>query len=306
MRLTPRYFVAFLLLLTGAAVHAGTLDRISMQRGHTYVVSPALIGQGNRVIQYDPSGTAVGELAFAEEIRDVAWGPDGLLYAVVAARSPQLPYVRVMHADGTVVRNHLFTGWIGGNVVHGAIEFDYRSREFFVSSYTGIFRFSVGGGAGTQITNESTFAVSLARNGNLYAIGDYDLYEYAPDGTELQSIHTLTIDGVPANSIVDGRGLLHDPETNLTYVTMLATSSSFFQLLVVDGIGPAQLGVTNFTYANNLAQHVDGTLVVGSWTQPPRMYDEALNHIGTVDGDEGIFVSVWPATHYIHHGAFED
>lgn len=302
-----KIFTALLIALAGLTsaftAVAGDIPEITQVRGHRYVVNDGVI------TQYDQNGNPVEQLVLGGSIRGIAWGPDGYLYAVINVLSPELPHVRVMEGDGSVVRTHLFTGAISGNIAYGGIDFDYRRGLFYVGTGAGTYRFEIGGGAGTQINATSAYNLSVAPNGEITAINGNFVFRMNLQGQEIGRTTQLTQGGSPPpinNRIYDGRGVLYDPEADLTYVSMLGVSSAFYQILILDGMGPELLHSTTFTYAHDLAQELNGNILVGSRTQAPVWYDPALGLLGQVNGSEGLFVAVWPATAYIHAGSFED
>lgn len=287
------------------SVSAELPETISPVRGHRYAAAQSW------VFQFDAAGALVGRLSLeGEHIRGIAWGPGGLLYTVL---EPGLfvatAQVKAVQGDGTVVHSHPFAGSISGNIGHGAIDFDYQRGLFYVGTSNGIYRFEVGGGEGERLTEIEAFSVSVMPNGDLLGLAAYALHRFSRDGDLLQTISNFTSGGESPNvndRIIDGRGVLYDRYTGITYLTMLGSSAAYFQILMLDGVGPELLGNATFGYAHDLAIDVDGMLLVGSRTQAPAIYDRLLVPQGTVQGIESLFVAVFPPTAHIFDDSFEN
>ncbi len=295
---------SLLCLLLASTAHAGSLpDALTKQRGHRYAVTDFVI------TQYDPQGQPVAQLWLAGGIRGIAWGSDGLLYAVANPPPPALPSVRALKPDGTLSREYPFDGWIGGNLSHGAIEFDDRRNRFFVSSASGIYRFDVGGGPGVLHSATHAYGLSVAPNGDLYAINDDTLFQLDPTGVERRRISQLTVGGQtpPANAVISlGRGVLHDSWANVTYVSMISNTAPFHQILILDGSGPELLHATTLAYANDFALEFNGQLLVGSRSLAPVWFDPSLQLLGQVSGTAALFVATFPPSALILADSFGD
>src|SRR4051794_1893722 len=81
--------------------------------------------QGNTIVSYSASGTQLGTLPlpWANELRGLAFGPDGLLYAVSTNGDGFNVYA--LDASGQVHQTYPYPAWIGGNISWGKIAFDH-------------------------------------------------------------------------------------------------------------------------------------------------------------------------------------
>ncbi len=291
----------FLALAADGAAQVGTT--LTAQRGHRYGVAERDINQ------YDETGALVNRLSLGTPMCGIAWGPDGLLYAVVNSFSPALPHVRAMQPDGTLVRTHLFTGVIWSALGHGGLAFDHRRGRFYVGTMDGIYRFEVGGGAGTPINTIRTFDLNVASNGDLYANSGDFLLRLDAEGVEIERNAQLTVNGQPApglSSLAEARGIVHDAHANLTYVTMFGIAAGSARVLVLDGIGPELLHSISFPNPVDLTLAIDGSLLLGSRNHAPTWFDTTLQLIGQGSGEPTVFVTAYPDGVFVHASSFGD
>src|SRR5690606_23631654 len=95
-------------------------------------------------------------------------------------------------------------------------------------------------------------------------------------------------------SYVDIRGIEYAPDTDKIFVAQLGSSSFNYRVMRIDGPTGALEDDISFHYADDLFITTDSNLLVGSRTQPPRIYSQDLVQIGEVDGTARLFVTECP------------
>jgi hypothetical protein len=242
----------------------------------------------NEIVHYSSAGAVLQSMTvpsgLGEDIKGLAFGPDGRLYAVAERGSGFA--VLALEADGTVHETYPYaSNYIGGNLSYGKITFD-NSGHFYVGGGSGVVRFSVGNsGSGTLIRPGGAYDVEALPSGNLLVLENYDLYEVTNAGAPVREV-------VPSGiSFTDNRGVEYDPATDIIYVTMLGHTGEFFQLMKFAGATGQLLNQTYFWYGDDMFLADDGRLIVGSRTQSPGFYTKDLGYLGSCDGGDRMFVT---------------
>jgi hypothetical protein len=240
------------------------------------------------ITQYGPSGAIVGSITLpstaADEIRGLAFGPDGLLYATAQRGSGFA--VLALDPTGAIRQTYAMDNvYVAGNISYGKLAVD--GRNIFVTGQNQLTRFNVGDPAsGTSVyTNNQMFDVEMLPTGNLLVASAYEVNEITRDGALVRGIVPST------QSFTDIRGIEYDPATNKLFVTHLGHSDFFFKIMRLDATTGTLEKTADFNYADDLFLTDSGNLLVGSRTQAPRLYTEDLNQIGTLAGTERIFVT---------------
>ncbi|MCP4250029.1 MAG: hypothetical protein GY778_23555, partial [bacterium] len=145
----------------------------------------------NTIVHYDSSGTIVDSMTvpdgLAEDVKGLAFGPDGLLYAVAERQSGFA--VLALDASGSVQQTYPYTpNYIGGNLSYGKLAFDAQGR-FYVGGGGGLVSFSLGApGSGALIYPSGTYDVEALPSGNLLLVTSYDLLEVTNTGALVRDI----------------------------------------------------------------------------------------------------------------------
>jgi hypothetical protein len=234
------------------------------------------------ITQYDPTGAIVGSLDLGpREVKGLAFGPDGLLYATTLPETSGFEVLAIDNAG--VVRGAYGLDFIhiGGNVASGKIAVDNAS--IYVAGGNVLTKFDLGNpDSGTVIYSANqVFDVEILPTGNLLVASAYEVRELSPSGSVVRDIAGGT----------DVRGVEYDPATNNMFVTHLGHTGFFFQLTRFDWLTGALEESTTFTYANDLFVTAAGEVLVGSWTESPRLYSQELDLLGELAGPEQLFVT---------------
>lgn len=250
----------------------------------------------NTINHFDSSGTMVDSVAIpdplAEDIRGLAFGPDGLLYAVAERDSGFA--VLALDANGDVQQTYTYTtNYIGGNSSYGKIAFD-NQNQFYVGGGGGLVSFDVGSPtSGALIHNEGTYDVEALPSGNLILVTSNDLIEITNSGSLVRNIDPVGI------TFTENRGVEYDPSTNNIFVTMLGHSGAQFQLMKLNGDTGQLLSSVAHTYADDMFLTSDGRLIVGSSSQSPAFFTTDPEYVSSFAGDDQVFVTQYvpePAT----------
>jgi hypothetical protein len=266
--------------------------------GHLYSTSDTAINE------YDATGRLLSSLPAGPggELRGLAFGRDGLLYVVrddpVLFRTAS---VQALKDDGTVVRTYTFSGTVFGNGSFGKITFDHDGNRFYVGASNGVYRFDTAVSTGTLFASTEAFDVEVLPNGEILALGGYELRRYSDTGTLLNTVTTLLdplgITGGAGPWLVDARGVEFDAATNRTFVSMLGYSSVVplqFKVLALDGNSNRIADMADYWYADDLFVGQGQQLLVGSWTQSPGIFSTELDPLGRFDGPSAQFVTALP------------
>jgi hypothetical protein len=272
--------VAVLVLACSAAA---TEAAITFTPGHTY--SANYISRD--IVEYDEAGTVVGSITIpttaADEIRGLAFGPDGLLYATAVRGSGFA--VLAMNSAGAIQQTYPMNVYAAGNLSYGKLAVD--SQHIYVAAQNQLTRFDVGVPAsGTSMYgNNQVFDVEILPSDNLLVASAYEVNEITPAGAFVRSI------GPGIGFYTDIRGLDYDPATNNLFVTELGHSGFFDQLMRIDATSGALEESVTFNYGDDIFMMDSGNLLVGSRTLPPRVYTQDLDQVGTLGSTNRMFVT---------------
>jgi hypothetical protein len=242
--------------------------------------------QGRDVVSYNPSGGPAGSVTLpgGNELRGLAFGPDGLLY-VVSVDGDGVE-VRAINGIGQVQQSYKYSAWIGGNISWGKIAFD-RDGYFYVGALHGIVRFQIGAtqSGGYVPGTDGPFGIydlDVLPSGNLLVADSYNINEITRDGASVRHFTSLT----------EIRGVAYDSATNQVYATELGNSGTgYFRTLRYDFTTAEQKGAVSFWYGDDIVLAADGRVIVGSRTQAPGIFDKDLNQSGSFQGGETRFVT---------------
>jgi hypothetical protein len=276
---------------------------ITFTQGHIYSTNThsSIYGDEARrnVIEYSATGTVLGSLTIPwliegeEELRGIAFGPDGFLYAVIT-----YPHgdgfgfaVLVLNSFGTVLRTYTYGAGYSLWASDGKIAVD--QQYIYVAGGDDLIRFTVGdstSGVSIYTNTSSVFDVKILPSGNLFVANGYGIDEITDTGTLVRSI-SLT----GGQYFVDVRGIEYNPATNKLFVTQLGYSGYLnfeFKLMRINASTGLLENSVTFVYANDLFLTQSGTLLVGADAEdPPRIYNQNLVNVGTIGTAQRLFVT---------------
>src|ERR1044071_4441779 len=128
------------------------------------------------ITEYDGTGTVAGSYtvpsALGEEVRGLAFGADGLLYATLSRGSSGFA-VLVLESNGNVMASYAAPVYTAGNLSYGKIAMD--NQYLYVCGQDVLTRFLLGNPAsGTTIyTENQIFDVKPLPNGHLFVASAY-------------------------------------------------------------------------------------------------------------------------------------
>lgn len=277
MRIVP--LSAALLVVLSTATQAA----ITFTPGHYYSANYF----SRNIVEYNSAGSVVGSItipeASADEIRGLAFGPDGLLYATAVRDSGFA--VLALNSSGAIQRAYPMSVYAAGNISYGKIAID--AQHIYVAAGNQLTRFDVNDPAsGTSMyTNNQVFDVEILPNDNLLVASAYEVNEITRTGTFVRSIE-------PQRGLyTDVRGIEYDPATDNLFVTHLGHSGFFFRIMRIDASSSVLEEDVEFHYAGDLFLTDSGNLIVGSRSQPPRIYTQDLDAVGTLGSAQQMFVT---------------
>lgn len=274
------------LLLITMSVMAGCsgLARAAIEftNGHFYAASYA----SRTIDEYDAAGAVVGSMTLpstlAWEFRGIAFGPDGLLYAVSPANTGTGFSVFALDSTGDVQATYGYAdSYLNGNISTGKITFD-GAGHFWVSG-PALVRFEIGNTtSGTAVPYGSVvYDLEPLPGGNLLIVGEYNLSEISPSGAIVRDLPGGT----------NYRGVEYNPVTNTIFTTELGHTGAFFQLRKRDGATGSLLDSEYFWYGDDMFLASDGRLIVGSRTQAPGIFSQDLSPLGALGSIDRMFVT---------------
>ena len=241
------------------------------------------------ITEYDPTGTVVGSYtvpsALGEEVRGLAFGADGLLYATLSRGSSGFA-VLALESDGTVAASYAGSVYTAGNLSYGKIAMD--NQYLYVCGQDVLTRFLLGDpSSGTTIyTENQIYDVKPLPNGHLFVASAYDVDEITNSGAFVRRIQLTG-----GQSFTDIRGIEYNPATNILFVTHLGHTDFFDRIMRVDATTGALLSNAVFNYADDLFLDSSGNLLVGSRFEDPTFYSQDLMPGTSLNGGQQMFVT---------------
>jgi hypothetical protein len=261
----------------------------------SHIYSTSTFGNTTNVMEYTADGTFLGSLTIpslvqGDELRGIAFGTDGLLYAVMVHFSDSGFQVLALDSSGTVHQTYRMGGVdVWGNASSGGIALD--QQHIYVGGGDDLVRFTIGNPtSGMSIyTNNQVFDVNVLPNGHLFVCSAYQVDEIMNTGGLVRTV--VFTDGI---NFVDMRGIAYNPDTNKLFITQYGTTGSTYSILRVNAAtGEIETG-TRFNNAIDLFLTDAGTLVVGNTSETARIYDQNMILVGPLGTDQRQFVTQYP------------
>ena len=242
----------------------------------------------NTVTQYDLAGNVVGSSTMPNEVRGIAFGPDGFLYETQVGNNNNGFNVVALNSSGAIQQTYSGNVYIFGDISYGKVTVD--QQYLYVAGQDQLTRFLLGNPAsGTAIyMNNQVYDSVLLPNGNLMVASASQIQEITNAGAVVRTLPLVGPEGLALNDI---RGIAYNPVTNDLFVTELGYTRAPFELLRYHATTGALEKSTTFIYGDDIQLTTSGALLVGSRTQDPTFFDENLNAIGTLHGGQQMFVT---------------
>jgi hypothetical protein len=247
------------------------------------------------ITEYDSTGTVIGwytvPFGLGEELRGLAFGPDGLLYADLSRGSSGF-VVLALQSDGNVVASYAGSVYVAGNASFGKIAMD--GQYLYVCGQDVLTRFLLGApSSGTTIyMDNQIFDVKPLPNGHLFVASAYHVDEITTSG---MFVRRISLTG-GSNFFADIRGIEYNPQTNILFVTHLGYTGFYDRIMRVDATTGALLNSAIFSYADDLFLDVSGNLLVGSDINSPTFYSQDLVSLNSLSGGQQMFVTQYTLT----------
>jgi hypothetical protein len=226
-----------------------------------------------------------------DELRGIAFGPDGLLYAVMVHFADSGFQVLALDSSGTVHQTYRMDGiYLFGGGSYGKIAIDDQGN-MYVAGGTALVHFTIGDPSSGAVLYPLDQAedVKILPTGNLFVAWDYGVDEITSTGTFVRTV-------VFSNGIdfVNIWGIEYNPATNKLFVTQLGTTGSIYSILRVNAsTGEIETGAL-LNYASDLFLTASGNLAVGSWTENAQIYDQDMMLVGPLGNEARFFVTQYP------------
>ncbi|WP_428305461.1 hypothetical protein [Lacipirellula sp.] len=273
-----RWHVA--LLLTAFTLSSGVADgAITFLPGHYYASNY----NSSIITQFDADSTPIASVNLGREVRGIAFGPDGLLYAVTR---PQSFGFEVLAIDGQGAIKAAYGAdapYLGGNLSSGKIS--VGNSHVYVAGGSMVTRFQIGNPASATKFYESNkvFDVEVLPSGNLLVGSGNEVLELTADGEAIRSIGRSHFSGV--------RGVEFDPVTNKVFVAHWGSTGLYEQVARVDWLTGTLEKVVTLHHPDDLFITSEGELLVGSGSQIPRFVSQNLHEGRSLGGFPNTFVT---------------
>jgi hypothetical protein len=270
---------------SGESSRLDTPNTIAFVPGHYYTSNYFSLV----ITEYDSAGAVVGSYtvpsALGAEVRGLAFGADGLLYATLSRGGSGFA-VLALRNTGEVVASYAGPVYTGGNLSFGKIAMD--NQYLYVCGQDVLTRFTLGNpSSGTTIyTANQIYDVKPLPNGHLFVASAYYVDEITSSGGFVRRIQLTG-----GQSFTDIRGIEYNPATNILFVTHLGHTGFFFKIMRVDATTGALLNSADFTYADDLFLDLSGDLLVGSRVENPSFFSQNLAQQNSLNGGQQMFVT---------------
>jgi len=252
------------------------------------------LGSTTNIYEYSETGAYLTSLTppslvQGDELRGIAFGPDGFLYAVKVHCALFGFNILVLDSSGNVQATYTMAGiYLCGDPGYGKIAFD--QQYIYVAGGSDLVRFAFGDpNSGVSIySNNGIIDVKTLPNGHLFVAWAYGIDEITNTGTIVRSIPLI------GANWVNIEGIEYDPATDKLFASELGYTGFEFQLMRINASTGVLENSVYFQYGADLFLTRSNTLLVGSTVQAPGMFDENLNSVGTLGTEERLFVTQCP------------
>jgi len=263
--------------------------------GHLYSTYDEL-GSTTNIYEYSETGTFLASLTppsliEGDQLRGIAFGPDGFLYTVKVHCALSGFNILVLDSSGNVQATYTMGGiYLCGDIGYGKIAFD--QQYIYVAGGSDLVRFTFGDpNSGVSIySNNGVIDVKTLPNGHLFVAWAYGVDEITNTGTIVRNIPLI------GANWVNVEGIEYDPAIDKLFATELGYTNFEFQLMRINASTGALENSVFFWYGDDLFLTQLNTLLVGSRTQAPGIFNENLTSIGTLGTEERLFVTQCPTT----------
>jgi hypothetical protein len=234
----------------------------------------------NTLYEYTTSGSVVQSIAVpypggrpgTENVRGVVNGPGGQAYVFNGTFNPYMSWV---DPTSGVWNNTTYAGWnVAGNISYGEIGV-YKQYIFAPDMNAasgpqiGIVRFDTSTGTATRFASTLEYsALTVGLDGNVYAIGSFNIDEYDPVTTNLiRHIHVENISTDPRGLAVDASGNIFTSDWGGSVYEFDPNANLLNSLNLHDG------NLIDMDVA------AGGQIVVGAWSGDVLLTTEALTSV---------------------------
>jgi FG-GAP-like repeat len=267
---------------------------ITFTPGHIY--STSTFGNTTNVMEYSAGGAFLGSLTIPsllqdDELRGIAFGPDGLLYAVMVHFGDSGYQVLALDSSGRVHQTYRMNGirvWASGS--SGKIAIDDQGN-MYVAGGDALVHFRISNPNSGRILYHQAQAedVEILPTGHLFVAWEYGINEITSTGAFVRTVVSAT-----GTDFANIWGIEYNPATNKLFVTQLGTTASIYSILRLNAsTGEIETG-SLFQYASDLFLTGSGDLIVGSWTQKARIYSQDMTSLGPLGTEQRFFVTQFP------------
>jgi hypothetical protein len=243
------------------------------------------------IYEYSETGTFLSSitpqsLVPGDELRGIAFGPDGFLYAVKIHFAESGFNILALDSSGNVQVTYTMGGiYLGGDSGYGKIAFD--QQYIYVAGGSDLVRFTFGDpNSGVSIyNNNGIIDVKALLNGHLFVAWAYGVDEITNTGAIVRSIPLIGADWVNV------QGIEYDSAVDKLFATELGYTGFDSPLMRINASTGELENYVYFNYGNDLFLTQSHTLLVGCYVQPPGMFDENLTSVGSLGTEERVFVT---------------
>src|SRR6266496_4655827 len=252
-------------------------------------------GSEPNIYGYNETGTFLVSLTPAsliagDELRGIAFGPGGFLYAVKVHCAQSGFNILVLDSLGKVQATYTMGGiYLCGDAGYGKIAF--HQQYICVTGGSDLVRFTFGDpNSGVSIySNNGVVDVKTLPNSNLFVAWAYGVDEITNAGTIVRSIELI------GSNWANVQGIEYHQAIDKLFVTEFGYMGFDSPLMRINAPTGILENHVYFNYGNDLFLTQSNTLLVGSYTQPPGIFDENLTSIGSLGTDARIFVTQYTA-----------
>jgi hypothetical protein len=288
-RLICVVLLAFTLMWNVSNAIAG----FSFTPGHLYSTYDDL-GSTTNIYEYSETGAYLAtltppSLVQGDQLRGIAFGHDGFLYAVKVHCALFGFNILVLDSSGNVQATYTMDGiYLCGDPGYGKIAFD--QQYIYVARGSDLVRFTIGDpNSGASIySNDGTIDVKTLPNGHLFVAWSSGVDEMTNTGTIVRSISLI------GANWVNVEGIEFDPAMDKLFATELGYTNFEFQLMRINASTGVLENSVYFQYGLDLFLTRTNTLLVGSTVQAPGIFNENLTSVGTLGTEERLFVTQYP------------